>query len=242
MTKAIVCSLISILTFTMLGMICVMEMYVDDPVLLSMTASQETHEDLSANSDGIDRAASDSEDTKEGADHEIEINKSQSSSTEHADSKSVKINPQHAAAEEPAIKTRKVRLKQPSQYRNIIYKLARTHGIEPSLVHALITVESNWNTEAVSHRGAIGLMQLMPATANAMGINDPYNPADNIEGGIKYLRYLLDKFGGDITLAIAAYNAGPRRIIKFRGVPPIRETQKYVKRVLAIYNSDANPS
>lgn len=124
----------------------------------------------------------------------------------------------------------------PSAYREVIHSRANAYRIEPSLVSAVITVESNWDSTAISSKGAIGLMQLMPSTANAMGIEDPFNPSENIEGGIRYLRYLLDKFDGDIALAVAAYNAGPGRIVTFQGIPPIRETQQYVKRVLAIYN------
>jgi soluble lytic murein transglycosylase-like protein len=128
----------------------------------------------------------------------------------------------------------------PPAYREVIHNRANAYRIEPSLVSAVITVESNWNSKAVSRKGAIGLMQLMPSTANEMGINDPFNPTENIEGGIKYLRYLLDRFDGDIALAIAAYNAGPRRIVTFRGIPPIRETQQYVNRVLSIYYDDSD--
>jgi len=83
-------------------------------------------------------------------------------------------------------------------------------------------------------------MQLMPATAREMGVTDPFNPHENIDGGARYLRYLLDRFDGDVTLAIAAYNAGPQRIRKFKGIPPIRETQKYVAKVLEIYQRGEN--
>jgi soluble lytic murein transglycosylase-like protein len=124
----------------------------------------------------------------------------------------------------------------PVSYDHIISIISKKYNIEPSLVHAVIKVESNWDTKAISRSGAIGLMQLMPATARAMGIENPYNPEENIEAGIRYLRHLLDRFNGDLILAIAAYNVGPRRVKKFQGIPPIRETQHYVKKVLSIYN------
>ncbi|MCK5504288.1 MAG: lytic transglycosylase domain-containing protein [Thermodesulfovibrionia bacterium] len=111
------------------------------------------------------------------------------------------------------------------------------YKIEPSLVSALIKVESNWDHKAVSQRGAKGLMQLMPSTAKDMNVNNPFNPEENIEGGMRYLRYLLDKFDGDIALALAAYNAGPGKIQKYKGMPPILETKQYVERILSIYNN-----
>ncbi len=123
-------------------------------------------------------------------------------------------------------------------YHQIIYSKSEKYNIEPSLVNAVIKVESNWDSTAVSQKGAKGLMQLMPATAKKMNVKNPFNPEENIEGGIRYLRYLLDKFNGDLTLALAAYNAGPKTIEKFRGIPPIPETQQYVKRVLSIYNGN----
>jgi soluble lytic murein transglycosylase-like protein len=121
-------------------------------------------------------------------------------------------------------------------YNELVYIKSNKYNVEPSLVHAMIQVESNWNYKVVSRSGAIGLMQLMPSTARAMDVKDPLNPEENIEGGIKYLRYLLDRFDGDLILAIAAYNAGPTKVRKYNGIPPIRETRQYVKRVLTIYN------
>jgi len=226
MTKAIIYSLISILTFTVLGMIGILELHVGKQMI----------------SDDIDHVASYSENTEEHDGHESEIINPPDPSIDLAGDKSEKIISQQPSTKEADYKRKKKNPKHPSKYRDIIHKRAHAYSIDPSLVRALISVESNWNTKAISHRGAIGLMQLMPATAKAMGIIDPFNPTENIEGGIKYLSYLLEKFDGDITLSIAAYNAGPRRILKFRGIPPIKETQKYVERVMAIYNSDANPS
>lgn len=124
-----------------------------------------------------------------------------------------------------------------ASFRRIISNKSMKYRIEPSLVSALITVESNWDHKAVSRRGAKGLMQLMPSTAKDMNVNNPFNPEENIEGGMRYLRYLLDKFDGDIALALAAYNAGPGMIQKYKGMPPITETKEYVERILSIYNN-----
>lgn len=125
--------------------------------------------------------------------------------------------------------------------RQIVSVKSRKYKIEPSLIHSIIKVESNWNPDAVSRRGAKGLMQLMPDTARRMNVKNPFDPEENIEGGTRYLRYLLDKFDGDITLAVAAYNAGPRNIYKFKGVPPIKETKEYVKKIFSIYNNGDEP-
>jgi soluble lytic murein transglycosylase-like protein len=134
-------------------------------------------------------------------------------------------------------KKESVSLKPAREYYNkLVYAKSNKYNVDPSLVSAMIKVESNWNYKVVSRSGAIGLMQLMPSTARAMDVKDPLNPEENIEGGIKYLRYLLDRFDGDLTLAIAAYNAGPTKVRKYNGIPPIRETRQYVKRVLTIYN------
>lgn len=138
----------------------------------------------------------------------------------------------------------KKKIANPPQYKHIIYNLSRKYNIKPSLVKALIKVESDWDKNALSRKGAIGLMQLMPSTAEEMDVKNPYNPVENIEGGIRYLRHLLDKFQGDLDLTLAAYNAGPEIVRKFRDIPPIQETQRYVEKVLSIYNnsSDKTPT
>ena len=125
-------------------------------------------------------------------------------------------------------------------YHDVIYSKALKYQVEPELVYAMIMVESSGRSRAISKKGAQGLMQLMPATAKQMNVKNPFNPEENIEGGIKYMSYLLDKFNGDVAFALAAYNAGPRKIERFGGIPPIKETQKYVKKVLSIYIQDTH--
>lgn len=121
----------------------------------------------------------------------------------------------------------------PTPWEALINSAARRYGLPVALVKAVIKAESNFNPRAVSPAGAMGLMQLMPSTAAAMGVSDPFDPAQNIEGGVKYLRLMLDRFGQNLELALAAYNAGPAAVEKYGGIPPYRETQEYVRRVLA---------
>jgi soluble lytic murein transglycosylase-like protein len=126
-------------------------------------------------------------------------------------------------------------------YSSIVEEKSKKHNVDPKLVKAVISAESGWNPSAVSPKGAVGIMQLMPGTASDMGVDNRYNPEQNIEGGIKYLRYLLDKFNGNMTLALAAYNAGPTRVERAQGVPAIPETVNYVKRVMNTYSGTAVP-
>jgi len=107
-------------------------------------------------------------------------------------------------------------------------RVAAQQALPPELVHSVIKSESNYNPNAVSPKGARGLMQLVPATARRFGVDDPANPVQNLQGGAKYLKYLLDLYQGDQTLALAAYNAGEQSVARYRGVPPYPETQKYV--------------
>ena len=127
------------------------------------------------------------------------------------------------------------------QFRDLINRTALRHGLHPELVHAVIGVESNFNPNALSKKGAQGLMQLMPATAKRFGVSNPFNPADNIDGGTRYLRYLLDLFGGDKRLALAAYNAGENKVLAVKGVPPYRETRNYIAKVLRRFGPTRTP-
>lgn len=127
-------------------------------------------------------------------------------------------------------------------FSRIVSEKANKYNIDPSLVHAVIKVESNGNPYAVSRKGAKGLMQLLPSTASDLGVTDPFDPEDNIDGGARYLRYLMDKFGGDLTLALAAYNAGPKIVEKIGDVPRIPETKQYVKKVLSHYKDVSSTS
>lgn len=112
-----------------------------------------------------------------------------------------------------------------------ISRTAQKYGVDPALVRAVIHAESNFNPMAKSKKGAAGLMQLMPGTAGDMGVTDVHNPAQNIEGGVKYLAYLMKRFDNDVTLVTAAYNAGPGAVERHGGVPPYKETKTYVFRV-----------
>lgn len=125
-----------------------------------------------------------------------------------------------------------------TNYHSLVHEKATKYKIDPLLVKAVIKTESNWNEWAVSRKGAMGLMQLMPATAREMNVRNPFNPEENIDGGVKYLRYLLERFNGDLTLALAAYNAGPTWVEKFGVIPPITETKQYVRKVLSLYNGN----
>jgi soluble lytic murein transglycosylase len=118
----------------------------------------------------------------------------------------------------------------------IINRVSRVFDIDSNLIRAIIKVESNFNTRAVSRAGAKGLMQLMPKTAYKMDVMDPFNPEENIFGGVKYFKYLLDRFDNNLEISLAAYNAGETAVLKYGGIPKYRETRQYVKKVLKQYN------
>ena len=111
-------------------------------------------------------------------------------------------------------------------------------SLDPKLVRALIQVESGYNQRALSNKGAMGLMQLMPATASLLKVRNPYDPDDNLRGGTRYLRQMLDRFAGRVELALSAYNAGPKAVERHGGIPPYAETRAYVRRILALYRGE----
>lgn len=129
-----------------------------------------------------------------------------------------------------------------SELHSIALQKSDQHSVDSKLVHAVISVESNWNAGVMSSKGAMGLMQLMPETARDLGVINPYDPTDNIDGGVRYLKFLMLKYSGNIRLALAAYNAGPTAVDKYQGIPPYRETIDYVEKVLSAYYSYTNSS
>ncbi|MFH1368290.1 MAG: lytic transglycosylase domain-containing protein [Elusimicrobiota bacterium] len=122
-------------------------------------------------------------------------------------------------------------------YDNMIHESAKKHKVDPSLVKAVMKAESNFKPGDVSSKGACGLMQLMPDTARLMGVKDIFSPSENISAGTRYLSYMLDEFDGDMEMALAAYNAGPSAVKKYKNIPPYRETKKYVKDVFSYYRN-----
>ena len=117
----------------------------------------------------------------------------------------------------------------------IVIQTAGRYQVDPALVKAIIMAESGYNARAISKRGAKGLMQLMPATAQALGVEDVFNPKQNISGGVRYFKQLVNQFDGDVELALAAYNAGSRNVRHYQGIPPFKATQYYIKKVFKYY-------
>jgi soluble lytic murein transglycosylase-like protein len=118
----------------------------------------------------------------------------------------------------------------------IIIKAASRYQIDPALIKAIIMAESGYKIRAISKRGAKGLMQLMPGTAQALGVTDVFNPKENISGGVRYFKQLVNQFDGNIKLALAAYNAGSKKVRRYNGIPPYKSTQYYIKKVFKYYN------
>ena len=129
----------------------------------------------------------------------------------------------------------------PAPFKALVDTIATTHGVDPALVRAVMKTESNFNRFAVSPKGAMGLMQLIPTTGRRYGVRDFFDPQQNIDGGVRYLKFLLQKFNGNLDLSLAAYNAGENLVGRLGRIPPIPETTNYVRKVRAIYKKSAAP-
>lgn len=138
-----------------------------------------------------------------------------------------RLIPAHQEARDPSV----------DSFSEVAGNIAREHGLPPKLVQSVIQAESSGNVQAVSRKGAMGLMQLMPETAKEYLVSDPFDPLANIRGGVQYLKNLLREFSGNLSLALAAYNAGPGAVRKYRGIPPYPETQSFVQKVKEGYQS-----
>lgn len=127
------------------------------------------------------------------------------------------------------------KLQDMDRYDDIIAEAERRHGVDAPLIKAMVRAESAFDPRAVSHKGALGLMQIMPTNLKRLKVSDPYNPWDNIMGGTRYFKQMLERFEGQLPLALAAYNAGPHKVEHYRGIPPFNETQNYVRKVMRFY-------
>lgn len=124
---------------------------------------------------------------------------------------------------------------QQTKYDDVVKRIAHKHRLKAELIHSIIKAESNYDRFAVSPKGALGLMQLMPATAKQYGVKDPFDPKQNIEGGVRYLKDMIKLFNGKTNLVLAAYNAGQVAVKKYKGIPPYKETLRYVEKIMASY-------
>jgi soluble lytic murein transglycosylase-like protein len=139
------------------------------------------------------------------------------------------------------VKTDVLASEMPAPLKVLVDNIAATHGVDPALVRAVMKTESNFNRYAVSPKGAMGLMQLIPTTGRRYGVRDFFDPQQNVEGGVRYLKFLLQKFNGNLDLSLAAYNAGENLVQRLGRIPPIPETTNYVRRIRAIYKKSAAP-
>jgi len=162
--------------------------------------------------------------------HKIYVNTGETASRVDWMTRSFHPNPSAASAVAPA------------DIDKLVEQSASRFQVDPDLVKAVIRVESGFDAKAVSSKGAMGLMQLIPATAQRFGVANPFDPKQNIEGGVNYLKHLLDLFGGDLNLSLAAYNAGEHTVQRYGGIPTIPETQNYVRRVTSIYQTGDAPA
>jgi soluble lytic murein transglycosylase-like protein len=128
----------------------------------------------------------------------------------------------------------------PLEIEKLIREISEQHGIDPELVKAVVKTESNFNPRAISHKGAHGLMQLVPDTAKRFGVANVWDPKQNIEGGVKFLKFLMSMFPDNLPYVLAAYNSGENAVLKYRGVPPYPETQAYVRKITQTYNKKGN--
>jgi soluble lytic murein transglycosylase-like protein len=130
----------------------------------------------------------------------------------------------------------------PAAMDSVIEAAALRHGVDPNLVRAIVRVESNFNPRAVSRKGAMGLMQLMPATAQSLNVNNAFDPNQNVDAGVRHLKSLLDNYNGNVPLTLAAYNAGSGAVKRNNGIPPFRETQDYVRKITNLYTGGIVPA
>ncbi|KIY20613.1 lytic transglycosylase domain-containing protein [Mesobacillus subterraneus] len=147
------------------------------------------------------------------------------------------LSKQNIAQTLPPIQLTKIATNSNANFDGLIDQAAAMFSVPAKLIKSVIQKESNFNPNAVSHAGASGLMQLMPATARDLGVKNIFDPAENIQGGAKYLKQLLDKYDYQVDLALAAYNAGPGNVDKYGGIPPFKETENYVRQITDIYSS-----